>query len=174
LLKLPGYYKNSAVMNALLDALQIELNLCDTNEADTSNQFFVNSATGTLTLHENDVGLSVDTALSNAIRRTRIISRLRGVGTTTKEQIKNVALSFDNGIVDVVENYADYSITIKFVSTIGRPPNVEDFQKAVESIKPAHLAVVYVFLYNTCLMVKGFTALEIKAKTCYELLNEDL
>jgi len=168
------YYKNSTVMDAITNAMQIEFDLVSDAIINMQDQFFVNVATDTLALYEEEVGLPIDVYSSNEIRRTRIISRMRGAGTTTKEKIKNVTLSFDNGDVDVIENPATYSISIKFLSTIGRPPNIIDLQKAIDDIKPAHLFVDYVFIYNTCLMVKAFTCASIKTKTCSQLLNNAL
>lgn len=154
--------------------MQIELDLVDGKITDTQNQFYVNFATTLLALHEQDVGLPVDIFSSNDIRRSRIISRMRGAGTTTIDKIKSVALSFNNGDVDVAEDYVNYKIIIEFISEIGTPPNFVDLQKIIDDIKPAHLGVEYVFIYNICSTVKAHTCGDIKTMTCYELLNNDL
>lgn len=174
MLRLPIYYKNSVVINALLNAMQIELDLVDGKITDTQNQFYVNFATTLLALHEQDVGLPVDIFSSNDIRRSRIISRMRGAGTTTIDKIKSVALSFNNGDVDVTEDFANYKFQITFVSNVGVPTNISDFQKAIDNVKPAHLAVEYIFTYNLCSTVKLKTCATIKTITCNELLNSDL
>ena len=38
---------------------------------------------------------------------------------------------------------------LKFISQKGRPKNLEDFKSAMDEIKPAHLAYILEFMYNT-------------------------
>jgi len=42
-----------------------------------------------------------------------------------------------------------YTVGIKFVSQLGIPPNLEDIQRAIREILPAHLAVEFIFSYIT-------------------------
>jgi hypothetical protein len=63
--------------------------------------------------------------------------------------IQNVAKSFSNGDVDIVEDNTDYQFTVKFVGTMGIPPNMDDLTAAIEDIKPAHLAFIFEYTYIT-------------------------
>jgi hypothetical protein len=113
-------------------------------------QLNVGTATWGLELWERHLGLATDTTISNVYRRSRIISRFRGTGTTTKDMIKTVAESFSNGIVDVIEHPPEeFAFDIKFVGTIGVPPNLDDLTAALDEIKPAHLSYVYIFIFMT-------------------------
>lgn len=47
--------------------------------------------------------IQVDRGTTKLLRRTRILNKLRGAGTTTKQMIQNVAESFSNGQVEIVE-----------------------------------------------------------------------
>ena len=161
-------------MQYVLDADGNEVAQLEESIKSLQNQFCVNTADNALSMHEADVGLASSGAASNEIRRSRILSRLRGTATVTSAMLKNVALSFESGEIDVIENFAASSFAIKFVSVVGRPPNIEDLQAKIEDIKPAHLAVTYLFLYNLCKDVKLLTCGAIKTKTCYEVLNESL
>ena len=92
-------------------------------------------------------GIPTESEKSLSDRRSRLMSKLRGASTTTKEQIRQVVASFANSDCEIIEHPGDYSFDIKFVGTIGIPPNIADVKAAVEEIKPAHLAyqLLYVF-----------------------------
>ena len=40
-------------------------------------------------------------------------------------------------------------LEIKFVSTLGVPPNLNDFKRTMRLIVPAHIGIKYTFRYNT-------------------------
>jgi len=84
---------------------------------------------------------------SEAERRDRIISKLRGYGTATIYVVKKVAESYDKGSVNIVEDFPVYTITVQFVDTIGVPPVIEHFKAAVRAIVPAHLDILYEYKY---------------------------
>ena len=66
-----------------------------------------------------------------------------------KRQIQNMAQSFSNGEVEVLEDPARYHFDIRFVGSRGIPPNMDDLTAALEEIKPAHLTYAYIYVYNT-------------------------
>lgn len=105
---------------------------------------------------EAEFGVSSDSKKPIEQRRAVLIAKLRGQGTTTPEFIKNVALSFQYGEVDVVEDEAPYTVLIVFESVLGVPPNMQDFVNALEEVKPAHLVFEYVYKYNTWDMLEAF------------------
>lgn len=105
---------------------------------------------------EAEFGVASDSKKPIEQRRAVLIAKLRGQGTTTPEFIKNVALSFQYGEVDVVEDEAPYTVRIVFESVLGVPPNMQDFINALEEVKPAHLVFEYVYKYNTWDMLEAF------------------
>ena len=145
---LPAYYKNSAVMRDILDSLEIELESLKKETCLTEDAFFVLLSDYTISRHESDVGLSADISADLETRRSRILSRLRGTGTVTKTMIKNVANSFVNGEIDIMEYASQYMFAIKFISKKGVPYNLNDIKSVIEEIKPAHLAVDFIFTYR--------------------------
>jgi len=167
---MPKYYKNSKVIDNLNNSNAIELTAFKDKLDSTLNQFFIDSADFTLERWEKEFGIEVNNTLNINFRRSRIKAKLRGQGTVTIILIKNVAESFSNGQVDVIEDNANYRFIIKFVSVLGIPPNMSDLQKAIEDIKPAHLKALYEFTYNsydslnviTNNMLSGFTHDELK------------
>lgn len=122
----------------------------DLNRAidDILDQCSVDTATWGLKFWENFLGLPVDEGKPIDFRRSSIKAKLRGSGTITVSLLKNVAESFSNGEVEVTENIAPFTFQVNFVGTRGTPPNMDDLKRAIDDIKPAHLAVVYKFRFT--------------------------
>lgn len=154
---LPDFWDKSAEVLAIQRAMEPSVAQAWADRDGLLAQLNVRTATWGLTQWENSLGLSTDVGKDVEYRRTRIISKLRGQGTTTVAMIKNVAESFSNGQVDVIEHPAEYRFDIKFVGTIGVPPNMDDLTAAIEDIKPAHLAYDYIIIYRTWGMIAGRT-----------------
>ena len=146
--KLPSYYRKSKVMQELMQSLELEMERLRSAVQLTENQFFVLLADKNLAEHEKDVGLNPDLSTDLESRRGRVLSRLRGTGTVTKTMIKNVAASFVNGEIEITEYPSQYLFSVAFTSKQGIPYNLTDIQNMIEEIKPAHLAVEYIFTYR--------------------------
>lgn len=135
-------------MNELLNSIELEIDRLKQQVSLTENQFFVILSDENLQKHEQDVGLATDLSADLDTRRGRILSKLRGAGTVTKTMMKNVAASFVNGDIEIIEYQSEYCFAVKFTSKTGVPYNIADIQAMVEEIKPAHLAVEYIFTYR--------------------------
>ena len=160
---LPKYYQHSAVMREILGAFECELDALNINVDELSKQFFIFESEKELRLHERDVGLNPDTAFPLDTRRGRVLSRLRGTGTVTREMLRNVVGSFVGGTVEITEEFSKYLITIKFTGYRGVPENIETIKLAVGEIQPAHLALEFEFTYAAHGEIKRFTHKELKA-----------
>ncbi len=146
---LPPYYRGSEETLDLQNALNNQVLQVQTAKNNVFLQLNVETATWGLDLWEKALGLETDVSKSYDYRRSRINSKMRAQGTTTVAMIKNVAESFSNGAVDIIEHNSEYRFDVKFTGTIGLPPNMDDLTAAIEEIKPAHLAYTYVFIYIT-------------------------
>ncbi|MCM3040723.1 YmfQ family protein [Paenibacillus motobuensis] len=144
---LPGYYESSRVMQSDMDAKGTELDEFYKALDETLDQFFVRTATWGLDRWEQELGLTTELAKPLEQRRALVESKLRGAGQFSGRLVKNVAEAYDGGTVDVSFQPAEWSFTIKFVDTIGVPPNLDDLKMVIEEIKPAHLKVEYEFSY---------------------------
>lgn len=144
---LPGYYESSRVMQSDMDAKGTELDEFYKALDETLDQFFVRTATWGLDRWEQELGLTTELAKPIEQRRALVESKLRGAGQFSGRLVKNVAEAYDGGTVDVSFLPAEWSFTIKFVDTIGVPPNLDDLKMVIEEIKPAHLKVEYEFSY---------------------------
>ena len=146
--KLPTYYQKSTVIRELFKSIELEFKSLSEETVLTENQFFVILSDRDIAKHEQDVGLVPDTSADLDTRRGRVMSKLRGTGTVTKTMMKNVAASFVNGDIEIIEYPSRYCFAVKFTSRTGIPYNIEDIKAMVEELKPAHLAVEYIFTYR--------------------------
>lgn len=144
---LPAYYSTSTVMGSMMDAQGDEIELLYEALNEIGAQFFVNSATWGLKRWEMELGIATDVTKPLEQRRALVESKLRGAGSFTGRLVKNVSEAYDGGTVDVTFHPAAWTFTVKFVDTMGIPPNLEALQMVIEEIKPAHLAVEYEFSY---------------------------
>ncbi|HEX2927750.1 MAG TPA: putative phage tail protein [Ruminiclostridium sp.] len=147
---MPGYYKKSPEVAGLQAAFENWTEALKAAKADLFLQFNISSSTALgLMLWENALGLETDVTKSFEYRRSRVMSKLRGAGTTTKQMLKNVAESFSNGEVEIIEHNGESRFVVKFVGTLGVTPNINDLKAAIEEIKPAHLGFVFEYRYIT-------------------------
>lgn len=173
---LADYYKNSKVIDDILNAFSIELTKLENARIEMIDQLQPESATYSLSRWENDYCLDNKDNYTTEYRRNIIVARMNGTGTCTKEFIKNVALSYGNGEIEVIEptTEGDYTLIIKFAGTKGIPPNLEDFKHTIEEIIPAHMVAAYQFTYNVLNDLLPFNVDDLSKYTLNELLNTKL
>ncbi len=144
---LPAYYEGSRVMRADMNAKGAELDLLFTALDETLQQFFVRTATWGLDRWESELGIETDLSKPLEQRRAVVESRLRGSGKFSGQLVKSVAEAYDGGKVEVTFQPQEWSFTVKFIDTLGTPPNLEDLKAAIEEVKPAHLKANFEFNY---------------------------
>ena len=139
---LPEYYQNSPEVVALQSAVGFEVDRAKAAKQDLFEQLNVDTSTWGLDLWENAFGIKSDISKSLTERRNRVKSKMRARGVTTVDVIRKVAASFadDTAEVDVIEHNPEYRFIVRYVETLGRPPDYRGLVEAVEEIKPAHLA----------------------------------
>ena len=146
---LPDYYEKNVTMQTLQGLLSGVTDNLEQGLSDTISECFASTASNLLSRYEKLLGLEVDISKPDDFRQERIRAKISGVGTTTKEMVKNVASSYSNGEVEVIEDTAHYRFVIRFVGMLGIPGNMADLKLTIEEIKPAHLMVEYEYIYNT-------------------------
>lgn len=166
---LPDYYEKNVTMNTLQGILSEVTAELEVGLSNTISECFASTASSLLSRYENLLGLEVDITKSDEFRRERIYAKISGAGTTTKAMIIDVASRYSNGEVEVIEDNANNTITIKFVGTLGIPGNMADLKMTIEEIKPAHLAVTYEYSYSTWNDIEGLTWEAANAYTWDEL-----
>jgi len=144
---LPAYYETSRVMRADMQAKGTEIDMLYQALEETLDQFFVRTATWGLEYWEQELGIETDRLKPVDQRRAVVESKLRGAGTFSGRLVKSVAEAYAGGKVDVTFQPEAWSFTVSFVDTMGIPPNMEDLKRAIEELKPAHMAVEYEYRY---------------------------
>lgn len=170
----PPYYLASPEMCDLQQAMQPELAALMEYQDDIIAQLCADTATWGLASWEEALGIQIDGNKPLEYRRSLIRGKLRGNGVTTVSMVQNVAESYSNGAVAVTEYPDQYKLEIKFVGTMGIPPNMDDLTQNLRDILPAHLEWAYVFVFNTWADVGALTWEEAKAFTWKQLRESDL
>jgi hypothetical protein len=170
----PDFLAGSAEFCDLQDALEPEVRALWEYRDSILDQLNVETATWGLKYWEQTLGITVDEGKDLAFRRSRIRAKLRGVGVTTVAMIQNVSESFSNGEVAVTEFADQFHLEIKFVGTLGIPPNMDDLTATLREIMPAHLQWDYIFIFNTHAVVGRYTHAQLSAFTHYQLKNDHL
>lgn len=167
----PVYYQSSRIYGVYLDALGAEMDLLRQGINEILDQFFVSTSTWGLERWEEELGLTSYAGKPDDFRRSRVISKLRGIGTITIGMVDKVAESYVYSDVNIINHPDSYSFTVKFVDIRGVPPNLNDLKAAIEEIKPAHLEVVYEFTYTTWGEVVELTWEAVKTGGSWEVLK---
>lgn len=164
----PGI-RESEDVRAIQNAFQKVIDSLWGDVEDCMAQLNVETATWGLDVWDKALDLPVEIEQPMTFRRSQIIAKLRGRGTTTVEAIQNVAASFSNGIVEVIEKPMEYQVDIHFVDATGLPPNMNDLKAAIAEIIPAHFSVRYISTLKVWDDVKDLTWVEVMGMTWEEL-----
>lgn len=143
----PKYYESSRIFRALAQHRGEEVDKFRQALNETLDQFFARTATWSLDDWEEELGLSPQPGFTTQERQDRIVSKLRGYGTCTIYLAEQVAEAYDQGAIDAIQDHAIYQVTIRFVDTLGVPPNIEDLKIAVREVVPAHLGLAFEYNY---------------------------
>ena len=171
---LPDNYRDSTEMKAIQQAIQPEIDSLWELRGDFLRQLDPMTATWGLNYWEKAFGLKVEPEKEPELRRSRIVAKIRGRGTSTVARIKSVAESFAHGEVDIVEIPEEDRLLIRLISVLGIPPNLDDLKNAIGEILPAHLAWELVFFYRTHAMLRPYTHGELAAFTHHQIREENL
>lgn len=163
ILYLPPYLRVSRIIQEILKAESKAYDKIDIDIEGLNNQLFVDTATWGLEIYEKELGLKTDINKDIKERRSQIKSKIRGIGNISAELIKTVIDSYVNGNVDI-ELDVEEGIKVIFNDVRGRPSDMNDVYNAIERIIPAHLAIMYEFLYTVCQELIDWEV------TCNELL----
>ena len=107
-------------------------------------------------------------------RKDRIIYTLLSKNIFTPQVLKEQAKIFTNGEIEIIEDYGNYSFTIKFTSVVGIPQNSDNFKNFIYINKPAHLNFKIEFRYNTHNQVAYLLHNSLKVKNHKEIYDTRL
>lgn len=163
---MPMYMRPSKVAKNITHPIDIENASTDDLIAEMVAQFIVSTATYTLPRWEEQYGLDVNPqGITIDERRSRIKAKMRSVGVVNKAMIQNVVNAWTNADIEVIEQFDQYKVVIKFVNQIGIPTNIQDVYNAIDEIIPAHIQVAYEFKYRRYEELESKTHAQLSAFT---------
>ena len=172
---LPSFIVKGNILKDIFESQQAEVDLLNNNIQDLINNLFVETATWSLVNWEKKYNIPIDLDDTLENRRSRILARMVSKGQPfTKETIEAISNQFTNGSVEVIEHLEDDYFTVKFVSTKGMPPKIQDVYDAINEVKASWLDIEYEFIYNTVRYLRQYTVRELRQYTVEELRTEEL
>ena len=143
--KLPYFYDNGYT-RPIIEAEQIEYDILVEEINETLKQCFVSTATWGLDYWEEMLCIPTMKSKSYEERRSLIYAKMRGIGTTTVEVIRQFAMSFfEAENVNVIEYNSNYIFNIEFINPKSTNIKFNDLYKFLELYKPAHLNYYFTF-----------------------------
>lgn len=162
---LPPIYSGNETMQELVGIVSGNIRDLTHGIDKAVDECFVSTASELLSRYEKIFGIQTDVSKPDELRRERVLAKIRGIGTVTKQMIQDTVAAYSNGEVEVIEDNANNSFTIKFVETKGLPPNMSDLILTIEEIKPAHLAYIFEYVYRTHAELSAYTHEQLSAYT---------
>ena len=144
---MPSYYKKSNVIKEITGAFAREFSSFYKKIQSAQNDFFVLLTSDSIERREDEYALKPAPTLPIDERRSRVLARMKWEGVVNAEGIKRIVSSYNNGKVDVIDKPRESVIDIVFVSALGVPANINDINKVLEDMVPAHIAINYVYVY---------------------------
>lgn len=144
----PAFISEKKEMGELFRAQGYEAGFLRYALEDTVAQCFLSTATWGLKRWETVFGVETNMQLTYEQRREVLRAKIRGQGTTTKEMIKETAMSFSGGEVDIIEENKNSLFIVRFIGMKGIPRNMQAFVSMLEQIKPAHLTYRFEYRYT--------------------------
>ena len=163
--------QKSNIYRAIFGAGEPELTELETAIDDLEKQLNIDTATWALEIYEKDLGIKTDLSKPLSDRRSVIKSKERGTGKVDAEMLETVADSYVNGDANVTFNG---SIQLAFTSILGVPPNMDDLERVLDDLKPAHLAIFYHYLYRRHSELTDYTHGELAVFTHNTIREGDL
>lgn len=169
-----GYYEENATMIELQKILGTDTDEMQINIDKLINEIFLHTASDTLSRYELIFGIKANSNKPDEFRRDRLITKMMGQGTVTKQFVKNISEQYSNGKVEIEEDSKNYIVKVIFSGSIGIPPNFDDLKATLKEIVPAHLEIIYVIVYNTNENIKKYTHQQLKAYTHEQIRNNEM
>ncbi|NFM12032.1 DUF2313 domain-containing protein [Clostridium botulinum] len=139
----PSFISGDKILSKVYEEQQKQVDSTNEDIQDLINQCFIETVTWGLDTWEKELGIKNNIDYSYAIRRSRILAKLKGQGTTTIEAIKNICKSFVED-VEVIEHNPEYYFEIDLLSHSGFPSGFDTLYDSIREVKPSHLGVNYI------------------------------
>lgn len=137
--------RNDPFTLAELETIAEELDIVGAQILDFKTQYYFDTVTWYIGTLAKELGIHINPTLPIEEQRAIIESRWKIDGKSDIFLLHAIADSWKNGEIEV--DFIDGKIQVKFASIVGVPPNLDNLKDALETAKPAHLAILYLFKY---------------------------
>jgi hypothetical protein len=164
-------YRDDPWVNELFNSAGVEMDkIGDLLDEIVNQMFFDTAIEDGLMIYEKELGITTNTSLNLADRRSAISAKWKMGSKSDLELIQLIADSWHNGAVEV--EFLSGKIHVQFVSIYGIPTDLDGLKDAIEQIKPAHLAIYYTFKYRTHGQLTSYTHVHLASYTHAEIRGE--
>ena len=146
---LPARWAPGATIRWLLRVAAQEIDNLRQTIIGLPDQGYARRSTYGLPILESEFGLPTDASLDVAQRQDRLVAKERILGPADLYGIKATAEAFVYGTVNVIPDFAKYTIVVQFIDSRGLPSNLTDLQSAVRARVPTALDLNYWYRYTT-------------------------
>lgn len=163
--EMPWYYAPGARTRLMLQVVALEIQALRDACYDAYNQTYARRSTWTIDEQESDYGLTPEPTTPLDQRQDRLVGAMRMLGTADLKHIKAICQSYVFGDVDVIPDFANYTIIVQFKSSLGVPANLADLKTQVRTRIPPPWDIQYWSKYTTYGQLKqaGITYAHMKA-----------
>lgn len=153
----------------VIEACEKEINLSYENFLGIENCIMTLADNTNIEDWERWFDLSEHTDWTLEDRVNRLVYTFNSRGFFTPKFLKEQAMIFTNGEIDIIEEFSNYHFIIKFTNIIGVPPNIENFKSMIDINKPVHLTYEIQISYRTWGKLKEYIWDNLKVDTWEEL-----
>lgn len=147
---LPGYYQENKTMKEIQRPLTSEIDCAKEAYNSFLDECFISTTTKLISRFENIYGIKTDISKGLVARRSKVMAKMAGKGTFTKEALLETTQAFPGGASEIVEDINNYKFRIKF-NDYNRVPDessINEIYAVVDELKPAHLDYDHTYTYN--------------------------
>lgn len=136
------FISQGKIFSRIFKEQQKQLDEKDLDIQDLIKQCFIETATWSLSVWEEEFGVHATKYDTLEDRRNRVLAQKRGCETTTKTVIKEICLLFAEK-ANVIEHNEDYWFETNLETHSGFTNFIDNLIEIIEELKPAHLGVKY-------------------------------
>ena len=145
---LHALYRNDKWIKELFNSAGLTLDkVSDALDEIYNNNYFDTANLRALERYEREAKLVPGASQSIDSRRSTLRAKWIGTSKSDIVLLQEVADSWKNGLIKL--SFVDGKIKAVFNSPIGVPEDIEVLKHILEDVKPAHLAIWYLFMYLT-------------------------
>ncbi len=133
---LPAYERGSKVFQSLINVEAQEIDDKASDVEDFIKQLSINTATWSLSVYENELGIKTDISKSDEERRSLIKAKYRGTGKLDRALLESIVRAYSDGETGVFFD-GKFKILLEYIED--NILNLVDLENTLEEIKPAHL-----------------------------------